>query len=256
MNAREYVAKPHINGQRRGGRNWIWTAPALFLLLAAPLAAEYCYCRVGTTGLVKGDFTLTYTEFDEDGTAATEATTAVTVTEYPASSGYYQFDGLTDSTSGYHYSFTAEYPSGTVVCDYFYPWGAAPDDVAWTSPITINVNARTWKQSDTKPSLSLTVSDMTQDPTGWTCTFSLINQITKVVKVDDQSCTIGTVSGSGEYSFALQYDWAATDLNMSDCSGVETCAYYGEFKVTDGTGAYIYTFPANSSLLLTVTRRR
>jgi hypothetical protein len=163
------------------------------------------------------------------------------------------FDGLTSSVGGLHYAFIAQL-SGAAVCDYFYPWGSAPDDIAWTSPYQININQRVWKQGDTRPSLAMTVSNMSQDPTGWTCKFTLWNAATRVAKVSLANCTIGTVSGSGSYSFGLQYDWAASDLNMSDCNNQASCNYYAEFKVY--SGADIYTFPPGDSLQVTVNRRR
>lgn len=214
--------------------------------------SEYAYCYIGTTGLNKASFTFLYENTD---TQATIATTAITVTEDPAGSKWYYFDALQDPTANFRMA--ASY-AGNLVCDYAYPHGGYPVNVMWTNSYGYTVNANSWKQGDTRPSLTLTVPNFAQDTTGWVAKVRLWDASSDAVKLDDVAATV-TQSGTGPYNLTFNYAWAATDLNMSTCpADSKSCLYLAEFRLVymAVTPPIIETFPQNDTLRLTVYRKR
>jgi len=100
------------------------------------------------------------------------------------------------------------------------------------------------KQNDTKPDLQVTLKDgagAAVDVTGATVRFSMRNQLTKALKVNEQAVTLVTAA-----SGVVKYVWG-TLAGDNDTPGL----YDAEFEVTYSGGA-IETFPNNPEHALVV----
>lgn len=100
----------------------------------------------------------------------------------------------------------------------------------------------TIKKDDTGPDLEVQFLDEYGDPvniTGYSAlTFRMMNEKKQIMKVNDAATPVDTSIGR------VKYVWKAVDTD-------EDAIYYGEFKVTLGTGQKV-TFPNNGYIKIKV----
>ncbi len=224
----------------------------LLVLCASMLPAQSRWCEIcypaANTGLVKGDFTLTY--YSDDGTTVTPvSTTAITVAQTALGTtgkACYRFKGLSDSNTITHH-LIAMVTSTSYVQGCRIPWSGASQAVAWTSSMQIPAQGRTFKQYDTKYPLELDVlSGFSADPTGLPVTCSCKQMGVTGTKFLRQ--TASAINGiadpaTGTWGVSLVYSWGATDLNTV---GTFNC----EFELTIDGGRM--TLPQDKPLQIQV----
>ena len=103
------------------------------------------------------------------------------------------------------------------------------------------------KQGDLKPALQVTLKDgdgVAVNVTGATVKFSMRNQATRALKINEGTVTLVTAA-----SGIVRYDWVAGD---TDTPGL----YDAEFEVTYAGPAGPETFPNNDEHFFTVRVNR
>lgn len=231
------------------------TLAALSLLYAAPVAAESFVWAAGTSGLVKADLDLTLFRVAGDGgTFDNIADPGITVTEDPAASGFYVIDELPDADADADYVWTLAFtdPDGR---SFTYTWPARtrqPQSLVWAQTYQIVPSTATLSVGDTLPSLQMTVTGLSSDPTGASVAFSMFKQSGAIV-IDSAAASLSNISsvededtGVVSWSCVLTYEWAADDI---DTAGT----FYGRFRITFA-GGDILTAPPGRTSVITVVR--
>lgn len=224
-------------------------AVILTLALSPFATAEYYPISRGVTGLDKLDFNLTLHECVEPvtviGDCPTIATTGVTVTE--AAAGHYFILNLPDAVAGSGTGYVLFGTADGVPFQYVWPRGTITPQstsavVSYSVPATAVLAA-----GDTLPTVNVTVSGLSSDPTAATVTFNLwaING-TLVLNNVPAVLVDATAQANGTWRATFRHNW--TSAETSNLSG----NYYGRFTVTFAAGGVMTIPPAPNSLQVRV----